>query len=241
VTLFELTPTPVRIVPRTILRWLIVVIVAFTVASLFGQYMRFQHGFGGMWGFVPMFDMEREANIPTLFNSHLLLAASLLLVIVARMGQLNADRMTRRWWILGAIFALMSVDEIVSLHEYLGQRVPDVDGFGGIFFYAWVIPATIFVILVGLYYLPLVRQVDNPHRRRIILAGLIYIGSVIGVEFAESAVASRTGDETMPYQVLAALQESGEMLGAAVFIWALLHLIASRSRELRADAVITDQ
>lgn len=239
--MFELMPTPARIVPRLVLRWVIVTIVVLTAASLFGQYMRFEHGFGGMWGFVPMFDMEREANIPTLFSSHLLLAASALLFVVARMSRLTGDRMTRRWWILAVIFAMMSVDEIVSLHEYLGQRVPDVEGFGGIFYYQWVIPATILVILVGLYYLPLVRQVDNPHRRRIVLAGLIYIGSVIGVELAESAVASRTGDETMPYQVLAALQESGEMLGVAVFIWALLHFIASRSPMIRSEVVITDQ
>ena len=62
----------------------------------------------------------------------------------------------------------------------------------------------------------------------------MYVGGALLVELIESAITTRTGDETWLYQLVSALQEVTEMVGVSLFIWALLKLIESRAPTLYA-------
>jgi len=238
--MIDLTPTMWAIPPRKVLLVLVLVSLALAAASLFGQYLRFFHGMGTALGFIENFDIEEEANFPTYFSTMLLLAAAFLLAVIARIQRLAGNRMATRWGVLAAIFVFMSLDESIGFHELVGRRMPNLDALGGTLHYAWVVPAAIAVVIVGLYFLPFLAKLPNPHRRWFIVSGFVYVGGALGVELAESAIAARTGDETWPYQLVATLQESMEMLGVSLFIWALLKFIGSRDPVLRATVNVSD-
>lgn len=238
--MIDLTPTTQAIPPRKVLFVLVLVSLLLAGASLFGQYLRFFHGMGSALGFIQNFDIEEEANFPTYYSTMLLLTAAFLLAVIARMQRLAGDRMAKRWGLLAAIFVFMSLDETVGFHELVGQRMPDIDVLGGILHYAWVVPAAIAIVIVGLYFLPFVMSLPNPHRMRIIVSGVVYVGGALGVELAESAIASRTGDETWPYQLVATTQETMEMVGISIFIWALLKFIEWRDPVVRATFDVSD-
>ncbi|MEB3256815.1 MAG: hypothetical protein VKN83_00700 [Cyanobacteriota bacterium] len=64
---------------------------------------------------VPLFDIKREANIPTFFSSLLLTIAALLLWLISR-----AEAAKKASWALLSVgILLMAIDEIVQFHEDL--------------------------------------------------------------------------------------------------------------------------
>jgi hypothetical protein len=238
--MIDLTPAALRVAPRRVLMVLVLVGVALGAASLFGQYLRFFHGIESAFGFIENFDVEEEASFPTYFSSLLLLAAAFLSAVVARARRLSGDPMAARWGILAVLFAALSVDEAVAIHEMSGNLVPETDALGGILYFGWVVPASVVVVLVGWYFIPFLRDLQNPHRRRILASALVYIGGALGVELVESAIASRTGDETWRYQLVSTFQEVTEMVGISLFVWALLKLIESRGPVVRATVHVAE-
>jgi hypothetical protein len=58
------------------------------------------------------------------------------------------------------------------------------------------------------------------------MAATIYIGGAIGVELIGSSHAELHGYENWMYSMIATLEESLEMAGLIVFIWALLNYCA---------------
>lgn len=237
----DLTSAPYRLSPRKVLTVLVTVSLLLAAASLFGQYLRFFHGRGSAFGFIDNFDIEEEANFPTYYSTMILLAAAILLAVIARLQRLAGDPMAKRWLLLSAIFVFMSLDESIGFHELVGERMPKIDGAAGIFLFAWVIPAGIAVLIVGLYFIPFLWKLAAAHRRRFIAAGLVYVGGALGVELVESAVATHVGnDETWTYQLVATAQESMEMLGISIFIWALLKFIESQDPMVRLTVDLSD-
>ena len=106
--------------------------------------------FGAPDTVVEFFSLSYEKNLPTWYASALLLACAFMLARVAT----RADEHTRRWRILSAVFAFMSLDEAVEIHEHLGQVV----GSGGhaLLHFSWVLPASAILVAFGLFMLPLV-------------------------------------------------------------------------------------
>src|SRR5690606_21509831 len=74
---------------------------------------------------VELFSLSYEANVPTWYATVLLFACSALLATIAR-----AESITHRtsWSALAAIFAYMSLDEAIQIHEHLAWLVPPLGG-----------------------------------------------------------------------------------------------------------------
>jgi hypothetical protein len=235
----NLTPTALAVAPRKALVGLLIVSVALGAASLLGQYFRFFHGIDNSR--FENFDLEEEANFPTYWSSLLLLVAACLLAVIARLRRLAADPMFSRWRVLAVIFFVLSMDEVVGIHEESGRLVPDgIDVLGGILYYGWVIPTGIAVAIVGLYFVPLFRALPDPDRGWFVASAAIYVGGALAVELVEGVVAIRTGDETWWFQLVATVQEVSEMIGISLFIWALLKFIERREPVLRATVEVGD-
>jgi hypothetical protein len=60
-------------------------------------------------------------------------------------------------------------------------------------------------------------------RLRFLIAATIYLGGAIGVELFGSQHAELYGYENLTYSMIATLEESLEMTGLIVFIWALMN------------------
>lgn len=157
--------------------------------------------------------LSYEGNAPTWYASSLLiLCAAALASCAARATQ---DRSA--WGALAAIFAFLSLDEAIELHEHLGGLVP---GRGALFF-SWVIPATVVVGVLGLAFARFLGRLDAVDRRRFVIAGALYIGGALAMELPLGWWTEREGDDNLVYGMLDWVEESLELAGATLFLVAL--------------------
>jgi hypothetical protein len=134
---------------------------------------------------------------------------------------------------LSLIFAYLSLDEISDLHGLWRQfTLPDSYRLPGTTDpnYAWVVPGLVLVVALAIAFRRFVLELPARTRRLVVLAGAIYIGGAIGAELVGGLIVNATWNNTA-FLIVSALEEVGEMLGIALFIYALLlHLGGHRIR-----------
>lgn len=192
------------------------VVVATAVVALAGLAAEIaEYELGAPAPIVEVFSLSYEANVPTWYATVLLFACSMLLATIAR-----AEGASRRksWAMLAAIFAYLSLDEAIEIHELLAYLVPPA---GGLLRFGWVIPGAAITLLVGLVYLPFLRALAAPTRWRFVLAGAIYVGGALGMEPLLGWWADTHGDDNLGYGVIDFVEESMELAGASLFLLAL--------------------
>ncbi|MBZ0271829.1 hypothetical protein K8I61_07310 [bacterium] len=191
----------------------------------------FHHDY--VFGLVPLFDLNAEANLPTWFSC-LLLAASATLAGLVAADRFRAHEPRRGAWVLLAgVLAFFSLDEIASIHESLDEGIHAVVSTGGVLFYAWIVPGAIFVAVLAFMLSGLVREMPATIRRRFLLGAGMYFGGAIGVEMIGGYYESTHGTrDTLSYALIAAVEESLEMFGAVVVLLSLLALARAYPRPL---------
>lgn len=173
------------------------------------------------------FNIDRERNIPSYFSMLIILLCSGLLGIIAIFKRRSGNRFALHWTVLSAIFFLMSFDEIAEIHERLILPVRQAVDATDYLYFAWVIPGFAFVVLVFFAYLRFL--IHLPYRFRWLFAGsgAVYVTGVLGVELVEGhlEMLSHTGFSTVPEILIYSLQETLEMAGIVLFIYALLEYL----------------
>jgi hypothetical protein len=179
--------------------------------------------------------LSYEGNLPTWYSSGLLWTAALSLGLCGR----RAESEQVRWWLLAALFMLMSLDEAISLHEHLGGAE-----FHGVLYFSWVLPGALLVAAFGVAYLRFWLRLPRPTRRGFAWAFALYVGGALGMEFPLGAWFEAHGDENLGYALIDAVEESLEICGLSVFLVAILrHLEQHRkipSGESPSDAIKED-
>jgi hypothetical protein len=180
------------------------------------------------FGFVRLFYVDSEGNIPTFFSSILLLLASLLLWFITVLKKSSRDSYRRHWAILASILFFMAVDEAVGLHEMLNRVGWAVTGQrkGGIFHYGWVMFGMAMVMAVALSYLKFFFSLPARTRMEFFTAAAVFVGGAIGVEVLEGYYsASHDGEGNFQFSMFATVEEGLEMAGVIVLINALLNYV----------------
>jgi hypothetical protein len=173
---------------------------------------------------VGLLSLSYEQNLPTWYASCLLFSCAVLLTVIVRRAP--GDRL--RWGLLAAIFYYMSLDETAELHEQLGGTFET----GGLLYFDWVIPAALAVAVIGLFYLPFVLRLPEPTRRRIVIAGVLYVGGALLMELPLGYWTERAGSDNLTYAVIDWVEESLELAGASLLLltlWSHANVDASAS------------
>lgn len=198
-----------------------------------------------LYGWVPLaqaeFDMNGENNVPTWFSSGLLLLAASLLAIVGSVQRAGRHRYAVHWLGLAAVFLLLSADETASFHEKLINPISGaltVLGLraGGVLGYAWVVVGAAFVLAVGIAYLGFLRALPVRTRRLFIASAVLFVGGAIGMELIGGYYHDLLGDAylaTPRHVLLSHAEESLEMSGTILFIYALLSYLKVHVGSLR--------
>jgi len=163
---------------------------------------------------VELFSLSFEGNVATWYATVLLFTCALLLAGRAA----RAERGRRGWAFLAAALAYVSLDEAVGLHERLNEVVPS----GGVFYYSWILPAAVAVIVLFLAYLPFLRDLPPDLRRRFLLAGTVYVAGALLMELPLGWVAERSGEESLAYALVDFAEETLELVGATLLLDALV-------------------
>ena len=204
-------------------------LVALSVA---GQaYLALAAGPGGVPAFEPIarrLNLDSEASVPAYVSSALLLAAAGLLALTARV---TGAGWRSAWGGLAAVFVLLSMDEAMMLHESLVEPVRAALDTSGAFYFAWVIPGTLFVLVVGALTVPFLMRRPPWLRTLLIASGAVYVGGALGLEFVGGALTSAGLNGSWVYVAVATVEEAAELAGVSLFIYALLlHLERARGR-----------
>ncbi|HEV7329753.1 MAG TPA: hypothetical protein VGN63_01835 [Flavisolibacter sp.] len=216
----------------------VITIILFLVcAGIFASYLLWVKKYEVAFGFIPMFNLDGEFNVPTMFSVLLIGLNSLLLFLVGKHSN-TADHLKKYWSILGSIFLYLAFDEMTSTHERIGGIVyrlaPGVIHTSESRY--WMLP---FGILLAVFALSFFRfYLHLPQRTRIsfTLAGLVYITGVMGIEYlgdlyvaSQIAGSSKIFAGDLTYSLIACVEEVFELIGMALFFRALLVHLQSLS------------
>ena len=168
------------------------------------------------------FNPSAEQTVGAWLTASVLLACGLLLFAVAAGARTAGGRYGGRWRALGAIFVFLSADEAIALHEQLGDWIAGRIRTGGPFLWAWVIPYAAFALAVAAAYLPLLRDLPRADRRRFLAAGALYVGGALVLEMVQAGITDARDRGGGPVAVLALGEEAAELVGAILFLHALL-------------------
>lgn len=185
--------------------------------------------------YVDLFYFGWEQNVPSLYSALALLATGLLLFFVSAATKASERPYVRHWFFLGLLFVFLSMDEALELHEHLVTPFRSLmgDSATGFFYYAWIIPYGILVIVLGLAYLKFFLNMPRWFFAQCFVSGIVFVGGAIGVEGLGGAHDQVHGEDAT-LSILATIEETLEMVGVVIFIDALCRYL---SRELPGSRI----
>jgi Ca2+/Na+ antiporter len=223
------TVLSVRVDPSALTRLLGAVAVLIVLANIAGQVARYTFGHTSVYGLVNLTFVDEEHSIPTTFSVLLLAITTLLLALIATLKRRQRDIGAFKWRVLCGFFAWLTLDEGAGIHELLTRPVQEsITALPrGVFVFAWIIPATVAVAVISMYFVQFVWRLPKTTRRQFIIAAMGYVGGAIGVEYIGGFHAEIYGIENLRYALVVTVEESLEIGAVVVFIHALLQYLAN--------------
>jgi len=179
-------------------------------------------GAARQFGFSKLFDLNVENNVPTWFSSITLFLCAAALWLTGQLARRRRDANTRYWFGIAAVFVLMSLDEVATIHEKLLNPSRSLFHTGGFLYYAWVIPGALFVSAFLMVTLRFLWRLPTRTRCRFILAGFVYVAGSLGMEMVAGNYEFVHGVDDLVLGMMAVVEESLEMAGTILFLRAVL-------------------
>jgi hypothetical protein len=227
--------------PARLARLLTLLLVA--VFSMHGLALFVAHGLGYpvALGFVPLFNVDFENNVPTFVAFGLLLCSALTCAWTSALESAR-PRHRRTWAILSLVFLFLAADEALSLHEQLGDFMhARFDGLG-LPLFAWVLPYGLAVLLAGAYLLRWFLELERPLQVSLLVSGGIFLFGAIGLEFVASGLYTSLPEDrevyrTLSIDLLATVEEACEFIGVSLFLHTMVKRLGGVSfRALGTEA-----
>lgn len=180
-------------------------------------------------------DLDGENTIPTYYEGASLLLCALLLQLIAWDKKRTRDRFIWDWRLLAFTFLFLSLDEIASIHEMTIDVLREGMHTSGAFHFAWVIPAGILLVLMGVMYVRFLWNLPARSRWLFIISGIAFVGGAIGMEMVGGYIYDKFGPQSIQYLSENVLEEGLEMLGITLFIYSLLDYLERHVRHITLE------
>jgi len=214
--------------PRKLFLFLISVIVVLLIMNVV-TYYNYEYG----TYFFKKFNFDKEKNIPSIFSFLLLLAASATLLYIS-FKVLTFKVSNVFWRSLSFIFLFLSFDELLRIHEKIGDFTANYIKGEGIFNYEWLIPYGILLLFLIFIYTKSLFSLPARVRINMIVSGILFIGGAVGFEMIAGVFIEKntllTPEElrnSFTIFFLYSVEETLEMLGVSYFIYTLFSCIES--------------
>ncbi len=229
----------VYLYPQKTSRFLLLIVLGLVLANLIVQFsLYFLPDYPFKNSFIELFDIDGERNVAALYSSSALLFCSILLAIIALFKK--GDRYVYHWRVLSIIFLFLSLDEAISIHEKMIPALRSTLNAGGFLYYTWVIPGSIFVLVCLLGFWKFLTYLPTKIRRLFLIAGTLFVAGSIGIELVGGYYHDLYGQHNINYLFSTTMEESLEMLGIVVFIYALLLYMSSCIKTVNLQFQIID-
>ena len=220
----------IRLSPLKVSLILLTIIICLLVGGMVTQYLRFVYGYDTQLGFVRLFKLDSENNLPSWYSSVALLLSSVTLGIIGLHKKQKAEPWAWHWLALAILFICLSADEAASIHEMaapLLHRWLETTGHVGtvisIIGTAWLLAGIPFVAIVFLMFCRFLWHLPFLTRTLVVVAGVVFITGALGMEAEGGRYLAQNGEiDTLTYQMMVVLEEGLEMAGIVVFLYALM-------------------
>lgn len=177
--------------------------------------------------------VHEESNLPTWWSVSLLVCAALSFGVLGLLNRmLRAGGRAGPWWLLGAICALLALDELTFLHERLDRVGIALAGEG--FALPWALIGAPIAVLLGIAVTVAVRRLPRTTARLTVAGIVVLLSAAVGLELVGGLM---LGDQAgihegadLPYTFVYHLEEVGEMFGAGLLLCAPLAALGLRAR-----------
>ncbi len=181
---------------------------------------------------VDAFHPNGESNLFAWYSTFLCALLAVVFVIAMLVNWRNRERLP--FAVMAGAAVVLSAGEGAALQDRL-RNVPAALGIDVSFAYLWLAIAAPVAVAVGLWLSWVARSLDRVLRRRLILGGALYLAGAIGMEalggFLTSADMGLEGAGLLIVGDIAVLvEESLEVAGVLVALWAALDRLGARSR-----------
>ena len=220
---------------------LVILSLVFIGLSLLGQWYRLFPDSYSISGptqeffldlFIDKFSVNTENNVPTYFNTVLLILAAFLIFLIATVKFSGRDRYRYEWVLLGLVFLYLSVDESAVIHESFTRLFKDAPDVNGWLHYKWVIPGSVIVALLGLAFVRFFFHLENRYKLLFFLSSAVYLAGGLGSELISGRYASQFGTKSFSYAALTTIEESLEWFGVILLIFTLLKYLETHIAEI---------
>ena len=192
-------------------------------------------------GKLQTLNVDEEGSIPTLFSSLAMLLCAILAMMISPYCNEEAHRYRKLWRLLVVILLFMCLDEIASFHESLISPVRSALSVGGFFYFAWVIPGMALVLVLALVYLRFILHLPSKTRWLVAVASILSVWGALGMEMIGGYVIDLYG-RTPIYVVITTVEESLEILGIVILIYALMrYMVNLEATQARQSTPISDK
>ncbi len=210
---------------KLVLKWLILFNLILIVLYLMSNYIFM----------VPLcmirrlFDLNGEANIPTWFSSTQLFSLFVLSIIYSI--QIENEHLRRFYFLIGLVFLFFSADETSMIHEgitfhfsklSIHSFFPDAHGM-------WILVYPIILIILGcIFWKGLLAFWNEKTGRAIFIIGaVVFVAGGVGFEVFGYYLSFYQKAEPMLHIIEVTAEESFELLGQSLMIYALLSKLYS--------------
>jgi hypothetical protein len=210
-------------------RLLAIAIACLIAAHVVVHVAHFGFGHDHLMGLNPLFDMNRESNVPTWYSGTVFLATAAALGVVAAVKRREDDRFHRHWTALALAFLYLSCDELTQVHEKWGDLLNaplaswrEREVLGGVLRNLWVLPAGVIAGILGLSYVRFLAHLPPATRTLFVVSGVTFVGAAVGMEMLGAAYSAAGGRYHPGFMVFVTIEEGLEMTSIAVFLYAVL-------------------
>lgn len=226
---FEILTQPFQLDFTRFFIWLLICAVILSVTGLtagltgnyYGQELEKDRI---LFRFVQLFSLNLEANIPSWYSGFLMIIVAALNYLIYKFER----RVIKKYFlVISALFISMSIDEIASVHEILNNPVRNSLSLGGFLYWSWIVPGIIVSLFIGLYFLKFFSMIERKYTILFLLSGFIYLSGAVGFEMIGGWLYSNKLGNSILYVFEVVIEESLEMFGMLLFIYALIKYIKS--------------
>jgi hypothetical protein len=119
--------------PKVVVQTLGTIIFGLVCAHILAMFLSFGLGYTYAKGFVPMFLLYEEMNLPTVFSAVLLGVGAVGFYLLYRFDPSGRES-DRHWLVLTGVFFFLMLDESIKLHERWVDPVRSALNTSGIFY-----------------------------------------------------------------------------------------------------------
>lgn len=209
-------------------RILLAIVFVLGAASFLAEISEHVFGRENLLGLLALVKMDTEANLPTWFNSALLLCCAGLVLLIGSLKRQEGDRYGWHWLGLSAVLLFLSIDDAAGIHERVNVVLRDRIDTGGVLFFPWLIAGIFALVALVVIFWPFMRSLPATTRRRLVVAFALYFGAAVGLEMVEGAYNdARDGGKDLVSGMLTTLEDAMEMCGVIAAIAAFSDYIGS--------------